>query len=91
MVPILLVIGALVGLMDLIDMMSDTIYDGAKALFVMVLALALTGIVLFYLNGKAEEMLQGGIAAIPVILVMAALVGIMFLISKLEKEYRANI
>jgi hypothetical protein len=86
MVPILLVIGALVGLMALIDMMSDTIYDGAKALFVMVLALALTGIVLFYLNGKAEEMLQGGIAAIPVILVMAALVGIMFLISKLEKE-----
>ena len=86
MIPILLVIGALIGLMMFIDAMSDTIYDGARALFVTVLALALTGIVLYLLNGHAMDMLQGGIAAIPVILVMTALVGIMYLIGQVEKE-----
>jgi hypothetical protein len=84
--PILLVIGALVGIMFLLDTMSNTIYDGVKALAVMVLVVALTAIILYVVGKYAEEMVAGLGASWPILILIVALVGVMFLISLIEGE-----
>jgi hypothetical protein len=84
--PILIVIGALIGLMFALDTMSNTIYDGALALGVMVLAVGLTAIILYAISDLADEMVAGLGASWPILILIAALVGVMFLISLVEKE-----
>jgi hypothetical protein len=84
--PILVVIGALIGLMFLIDQMDSTIYDGVKALVVMILAVALAGIILYVIGKYSEEMKAGLGASWPILILIVALVGVMFLISKIEGD-----
>lgn len=84
MVAILLTIGALIGLMFLIDMLSDTIMDGVKALAVMVGIVALTGLILFLAGKFYEELWQGAIASWPILVVIGALIGLMFLIDTMS-------
>jgi hypothetical protein len=84
--PILLVIGALVGIMLILDTMSNTIYDGVKALAIMVLVVAFTAIILYVVGKYAEEMVAGLGASWPILILIVALVGVMFLISLIESE-----
>jgi hypothetical protein len=82
--PILLVIGALVGLMFLLDGLSDTIYDGAKALLAMVFSFGLAAFVLYMISDLADEMMAGLAASWPILILILALVGIMFLLDMLK-------
>lgn len=84
MIPILLVIGTLIAMMALLDGMSDTIYDGAKALFIMVLAVGLTALILYAISDISDELWQGAAASLPILLIIGALVGIMYGISLIE-------
>ena len=78
MVAILLTIGALIGLMFLIDMLSETIMDGVKALAIMVGIVALTGLILFLAGKFYEELWEGAVASWPILVVIGALIGLMF-------------
>lgn len=84
MVAILLTIGALVGIMALIDMLSDTIYDGVKALAIMTLIVFGVG-ALLYLAGKFyDELFDGMVASWPILIVIGALIALMALIDSLS-------
>ena len=84
--PILIVIGALIGLMMIIDSMSETIYDGVKALFVMVLIFAIVGVILYFIGKYGEEMQAGLGASWPIFILIGVLIGLMFAISLIEGE-----
>lgn len=83
-IPIILVIGALFLLMAFLDMMSETISDGAKALAWMALAIGLTGLALLLIGKIYEEIWAGVGASWPILLVIAALVAIMFFLDMMS-------
>jgi hypothetical protein len=84
--PILIVIGALIGLMFLIDMMSNTIYDGALALLAMVGAAFAAALLLYMISDWSDEMAAGLGASWPLLILMGALIGLMYLLNGAKKE-----
>jgi hypothetical protein len=83
---IFLTIAIVVGLMMLIDSFSDTIYDGVKALGVMVLIILAVGILLVLATSFYEDLYEGLIDSWPIFVVITALIGFMFLIDKMKSN-----
>jgi|GEM_PF-6856627 len=81
---IFLTIAIVVGLMILLDKLSDTIYDGVKALGIMVLIIFAVGILLLLATITYGKLVEGLVASWPILVVIGALVALMFAINSMK-------
>ena len=81
---ILLTIALVVALMFAIDMLSDTIYDGVRALGIMVLIIFAVGILLYLATLVYEKLYEGLVDSWPILVAIGALIAFMAILHRMK-------